>query len=310
MLLPPINNTAPTGLRTTCAYREVKTSLVNAVTPIIVMDQQQEDQDANPKYSHPELVNKLISPAPGLKCAHLNINGLFAKLEDVEIILSETKLDIFAITETHLEEKHDDDDLKIDNYLFLRNDRKKKTWGGVFVYYRKDLDIDEIDIKTEIESIWFDIIVNSQKYFFGCIYRPPKFKKSLQDISKVLEGINHRSNIFLLGDFNIDLSEDNDKLTRDFKFILAANSLTNVIMKFTRITAMSKTLIDLAITANPDKITKSGTYAPGISDHDLIYIVIGLRWKRKPPKIIFFKNYRNVDIIKLKEDLDTCPCGI
>uniref|UniRef100_A0A7M5XB02 Uncharacterized protein n=1 Tax=Clytia hemisphaerica TaxID=252671 RepID=A0A7M5XB02_9CNID len=74
--------------------------------------------------------------------------------------------------------------------------------------------------------------------------------------------------------------------------------------------ATSKTLIDLAITANPDKITKSGTYAPGISDHDLIYIVIGLRWKRKPPKIIFFKNYRNVDIIKLKEDLDTCPWDI
>ena len=84
-------------------------------------------------------------------------------------------------------------------------------------------------------------------------------KKFLQGFTQILDRFNHRSNIFLLGDFNIDMSEDNNKLTKEFIQVLAEHCLTNIITKFTRITATSKTLIDLAITSNPDKVIKNGT---------------------------------------------------
>ena len=50
----------------------------------------------------------------------LNVNGLFHKLEEVRILLRESKFDLFAITETHLNEHdHDNEDLEIDNYHFF-----------------------------------------------------------------------------------------------------------------------------------------------------------------------------------------------
>ena len=42
----------------------------------------------------------------GLKVAHLNVNGLFHKLSEVKCLLEETKLDVLAVTETHLHEKN------------------------------------------------------------------------------------------------------------------------------------------------------------------------------------------------------------
>ena len=41
----------------------------------------------------------------------------------------------------------------------------------------------------------------------------------------------------------------------------------------TRITSDSQTLIDLCITNSPDKITASGTFSLGISDHSLVCLV-------------------------------------
>ena len=261
--------------------------------------------------SHPELLKQLNTPVPCLKCGHLNINGLINKLEEVRILLRESRFDLFAVTETHLnEEDHNDEDLEIDNYFFFRKDRKTNSWGGVLVYYKSNLIINEIEVDTNIESLWMEGIVNSQKYLLGCIYRPPKMKKFLQNITHIFECFNHRSNIFLLGDFNIDMSEDDSTLTKDFKQVLAEYCLTNVIMKYTRITATSETLIDLAITSNSDKVIKKGTYAMGLSDHDLIYLIINLRRKRSPPKLISVRNYKNINTSKLNEDLEACPWHI
>ena len=86
--------------------------------------------------THPVLLNQLKLPVPCLKCGHLNVNGLLHKLEEIRILLRGSKFDLFAITETHLnEDEHDDDDLEIDNYLFYRRDRKTNSWGGVLVYF-------------------------------------------------------------------------------------------------------------------------------------------------------------------------------
>ena len=264
------------------------------------------------KTSHPKLLDQIRTPEPCIKCGHLNVNGLFHKLEEVRLLLRETKFDIFAITETHLNEKdHDDDDIEIDDYLFYRNDRKaNNSWGGVIVYYKSSLVIDQLEIKTNIESIWMEGTAASQKYIIACIYRPPKMKKFLEGIDTILNRFDHRFNVFLLGDFNIDLSEDTNTLTKDFNQVLAGHSLSNVIMNYTRITASSQTLIDLAITSNPTKVIKKGTYAMGLSDHDLIFMNIKLRRQTTKPRLIYVRNYKNIDTVKLDQDLETCPWHI
>ena len=103
----------------------------------------------------------------------------------------------------------------------------------------------------------------------------------------------------------------NDKtLTRDFKQLLAEKNLVNHIKDYTRITDSSKTLIDLVITASPSKVTKSVTFGTGISDRDLMYVVVNLFRKKTPPKLIPVRNYKGVDIVKIKDDIESVPWHI
>jgi len=96
-------------------------------------------------------------------------------------------------------------------------------------------------------------------------------------------------------------------LTKDPKQILAENNLTNVIKEHTRITDSPKTLIVFAITSNPTKILKNGTYRTGISDHDLIFVAVNLFQKKVPHKLISVRNYKDIDIDKIKCDLEAAP---
>ena len=51
--------------------------------------------------------------------AHLNINGLLSKLDFIKIMLSESKFDIFAISESKLDASIHDNEIKIDGYTFF-----------------------------------------------------------------------------------------------------------------------------------------------------------------------------------------------
>ena len=81
------------------------------------------------EYGYKELIN-LLGRTDGLKCSHLNVNGLLSKLKEVRLLLNETKIDILAISETHLHPNVKDVELNILNYTFVRKDRmgKVKNW--------------------------------------------------------------------------------------------------------------------------------------------------------------------------------------
>lgn len=265
--------------------------------------------------SYPELVKKLNVQGlkNNLRCAHINANGLFNKLDEVKILLKEAKFDLLTITESHLtNDLHNDNEISIEGYSFLRNDRsgKKNHWGGVIVYYRNSLELHQINVETEVESIWLELMIKSQKLLVGNIYRPPNDKNFLQQINLILNKISHRNNILLIGDFNIDMFDNNKALTKDFKQTLDRHNLVNVIRTHTRITESSKTLIDLAITADNSKILRSGTHGVGISDHDLIFVVMNLFTRKTPPRLISVRSYKNIDTIKIKQELETVPWHI
>ena len=60
----------------------------------------------------------------GLKVAHINVNGLFYKLHEIKLLLEETRLDVLAITETHLHKHIENDQLEIEGYGIARKDTK------------------------------------------------------------------------------------------------------------------------------------------------------------------------------------------
>ena len=258
-----------------------------------------------------DLYNNLDIGSKGIKCGHININGLANKIHEVRTLLEKTKFDILAITETHLSEDVDDTEISVIGYDILRQDRKNQSnsWGGCAIYYKLHMGLYELPRDKNIEqteSIWAEVTVRSQKLLIACVYRHPKQKNFLKYFSPILEKFATRTNIILLGDFNIDLKKE-FSLKNDFIRLISRFNLTNLIKQYTRITENSKSLIDLAITANESKVLKSGSYAAAISDHNLVYITYNLFIDKSRPVLKTVRNYKNVDNISLQNDLETAP---
>ena len=181
----------------------------------------------------------------GLKVAHIYVNGLYNKLNKIKFPLEETKLDVLAITETHLHKDINDDQLQIEGYCFVRNDRRnaENNWGCCHIYFAADLEaFEREDFKhySDIESVWIELIISSQRLIVGAIYRQPDDLSFYENLHKVLDQIwIKRNNMLLLGDFNSDLnfkvnSQEDTYLGRKLMRVLNSFNMRNVINQATR----------------------------------------------------------------------------
>ena len=103
--------------------------------------------------------------------------------------------------------------------------------------------------KNQLESTFIEII-NSKKsnIIVDCVYKHPNMNVSgfnfliNQPLDKISE---EQKQIFLLGDFNINLLNYNEhQPTNEFLDSLAPNSIIPYILQPTRLTSYSKTLTD------------------------------------------------------------------
>ena len=65
-----------------------------------------------------------------MKVAHINIRSIRNKIEEAKLLLYVCRLDILAITETHLSSKISNSQLEIENYKMVRRDRSLEMAGG------------------------------------------------------------------------------------------------------------------------------------------------------------------------------------
>ena len=87
-------------------------------------------------------------------------------------------------------------------------------------------------------------------------------------INQLLDKISKEQQIFLLGDFNINLLNYNEhQPTNEFLDSLASNSIIPYILQPTRLTTHSKTLIDNIFSNVLSCETISGNITATISDH-------------------------------------------
>ena len=97
-----------------------------------------------------------------------------------------------------------------------------------------------------------------------------------------------------LGDFNIDMLSENGSFARssyNLSNFCDQFCLINTISSPTRVTASTKTLLDVILVSHPDRFVSSGTLHLAISDHDLIYIV---RKQRLPKPTVRSIEYRSM----------------
>ena len=77
------------------------------------------------------LKEKLKTNKNNISVAHINIDGLLHKMAEITIFLFTTKVDILAITETHLDLTIDREHIEIDGYGLERRDRQKNDNSSV-----------------------------------------------------------------------------------------------------------------------------------------------------------------------------------
>ena len=192
----------------------------------------------------------------------------------------------------------------------LRLDRKNKGGGGCLIYYRENINVipkPKFEV-ADLEAIWIEVIINSQRLLIGNVYRPPddsdfhsRFKVALDKIWL------RRNNILVIGDINSDLLKNDFKDGKKLQVIMNSLGLKNVIWKPTRIDHTSQTLIDVILTSDTSKILSSGAFNPAISDHKLVYVIVKLQRNREKPKIKTVRNYKNIDVKSFKTTLENTP---
>ena len=189
-----------------------------------------------------------------LSLFHINACSLNKTFDDLQHLLSctKTKFDIIAISETRITKQVSlSNNLNLNSYSFEFTPTETSA-GGTLLYianhlsykYRNDLNIYK---KIELESTFIEIV--NPKNIAGVIYR--HLSINLTDfncnyLNKLLDNISkEQKSVFLLGDFNVNLSNYNEhNQTNEFLDYLAYNSFITLILQATRITSHSNTLID------------------------------------------------------------------
>ena len=120
---------------------------------------------------------------------YLNIRGIKSKIRSLNNIVEEVQPTIICITESHL---MDEEDLQIDGYKNLRNDRNKDGGGVLIAVQEKLYNITTIveKMKDVEESIWVVINNTCTAIRIGLIYAPQESRTTKEEYQIMYENIS------------------------------------------------------------------------------------------------------------------------
>ena len=183
-----------------------------------------------------------------------NINSLPKDYDDLNNLLIDNNgnsIDILGLCETRLSTEIDQL-FSIDNYNMYANSRSRNG-GGVALYVRDTMHgsflRNEFSFSfSYLESLFVEMPgLTGKNILVGVIYRPPNsnFLNFYNKILEILEIItNENKIIYLIGDFNVDLSKCNQSSnTKKFINLLFSHNLFSSIVKPTRVTRYTATFI-------------------------------------------------------------------
>jgi hypothetical protein len=268
-------------------------------------------------YLENKLNSKINESINYFSVLHHNIRSAQKNLESLQHLLHSINIDfsIIGLTETWLNQ-FNFSLYGIDGYFSEHNFRQNRRGGGVALYIkntikykcRTDLDILNdfieskfIEIQTETTGIEKPIIV-------GVIYRPPN--TDIEDFNEWMNNTmtkinNENKNIYLLGDFNINIMHyDTHTSTAEFLDLMYTSSMLPLITKPTRITNNTYSLIDNIF--HNDVLQNyfiNGIIYTDISDHFPVFSIKTNNPLSAQQKTHKYRNFSAVNIDKFKKKL-------
>ena len=250
--------------------------------------------------------NNIKSKKKLISVFHLNTASLGLHFDELHTLLSncDLKFDFIGISETGFKNYPTIFDLEGYNNTDCPTESSK---GGVRLYISKKFNYKsrndlQIYKSEKLESTFAEIITDKGKknLIVGCIYKHPDMPVDEFNVhlSKTFEKlINENKKVIILGDFNIDLMKtDIHSESSDFLDLITSNSLIPLILRPTRITPHSKTLIDNIFTNFTDIPVTAGNLTFSISDHLAQFALLDFSiGNHKTPHTKYIRNYKHFD---------------
>ena len=257
----------------------------------------------------------------GLTMVHLNVASILGanKFDMLKQQLRDSNIDIFCASESWLNSSIPDNGVRIGGYSLIRSDRawkdaaakgnQAKKGGGLICYVREGIDYNADRYEhlntsgRDIEMQWVSLEHKSRRRIVIInIYRPPQgdYKLACKIINEALTKANLKDNvdIFLMGDFNINLNDRKSALTKELEFTTSLWGLKPLIKSNTRFGLVDGKLIESCIDnifTNSGDIETAKTLDWNFSDH-LAILTKRKRFTKTINKVTFRgRSYRNYD---------------
>ena len=259
-----------------------------------------------------------LNKAKEFKLVHMNVRSLLKKIDQLRVLLLESKLEVITMSETWLNAAVNSASIRLDEFIEYRQDRSggvqgKKRGGGLLTYIKKELASDSevlLDLNVcnrDIEALWTVLHRPHCKDMVICnAYSPPdgKLDKAITYLNDCLGELDlSKVEVFILGDINVDYKKKTSPSYKKLKFFTQSNGLTQHISNTTRNTSKGNSLLDLVIT-NSKYVSSSGTLNHFISDHQPIFVVKKKKKRDCRPSVEFKgRSYKNYDTVAFKKGL-------
>lgn len=257
-----------------------------------------------------------LKSVKGQKILFLNTRSLFNHLSELQTEFNRTNFVALGFCETWLNLNVPTGLIGIEGYRLARLDRAlNKHGGGVAIYIRDDLNWDPIPDQysvsnTDIELLTVKISRPFQSTLFvSTVYLPPK-----SNLAKAIDALDRLANYLprnnctwvMGGDFNINLCATgtparNRKLMENFS---KRNILYQLIQHPTRKIKKSSSLLDHIYVNRDDYVHKAGNIVYGLSDHDIVFVILKKNLPKKELVTFVCRNMRNYSLDNLSTYFD------
>ena len=250
--------------------------------------------------------------------------GSSEKCAEISTFVTDTRIDLFFITETWL--NHRDDEAKIAELApsgySARSFPRRSRGGGLAVVFRDTLSTN-LTFKTKFdfdhssfELIQVSVTLQTSDLHFMCMYRPPPSRKNKltdslfsEQFPDLIDTCNSlRGQICILGDMNIHYDCPDHPLTSKTLDLLYMYNFKQVVSQSTH---RRGHILDCIIIRPSDQIHLSSEVTDSLeSDHLCVMSCFDVSVARSCPVYRYVRNIRAIDRSAFVADLGTELVGI
>ena len=225
------------------------------------------------------------------------------------LVWIQDRIDILVVSETKIDGSFPPVQFRLDGFATPHRLDRNIHGGGLLLYVRSDITAKPLPLICDgIECIILEVTISKKKWLLIGAYNPQKAqtKKFLLTLGGNLgHYLPSYDNVVLAGDFNSEASEE---VMDDFCILFNLKSLIKSPTCFKSDTNPS--CIDLILTNRNNCFQNSTTIETGLSDfHHLVLTVLKTTFRKKPPKVVRYRNYRLYNRQNYINDLNLSLAG-